>query len=68
MTTTESLIEPQEITFPVTGMMCASCVRRIEKALNKLEGSLSRVLIWPPKKHTSSSTRLRRMLTHARGG
>src|SRR5687767_9425201 len=28
----------QEITFPVTGMTCASCVRRIEKALNKVEG------------------------------
>jgi Cu+-exporting ATPase len=28
----------QEITFPVTGMTCASCVRRIEKALGKVEG------------------------------
>ena len=27
-----------EVTFPVTGMTCASCVRRIEKALNKVEG------------------------------
>ena len=27
-----------EVTFPVTGMTCASCVRRIEKALNRVEG------------------------------
>jgi len=27
-----------EITFPVTGMTCASCVRRIEKALGKVDG------------------------------
>src|SRR6266536_1823601 len=30
--------ETQEVTFPVTGMTCASCVRRIEKALNKVDG------------------------------
>src|ERR687885_93886 len=29
---------PTEVTFPVTGMTCASCVRRIEKALGKVEG------------------------------
>ena len=28
----------QEVTFPVTGMTCASCVRRIEKALVKVDG------------------------------
>lgn len=28
----------QEITLPVTGMTCASCVRRIEKALAKVDG------------------------------
>src|SRR6266545_772703 len=28
----------QEVTFPVAGMTCASCVRRIEKALNRVEG------------------------------
>jgi Cu+-exporting ATPase len=27
-----------EVTFPVTGMTCASCVRRIEKALNRVAG------------------------------
>ena len=27
-----------EVTFPVTGMTCASCVRRIEKALSKVDG------------------------------
>jgi P-type Cu+ transporter len=27
-----------EITLPVTGMTCASCVRRVEKALAKVEG------------------------------
>ena len=28
----------REVTFPVTGMTCASCVRRIEKALTRVEG------------------------------
>jgi P-type Cu+ transporter len=27
-----------ELTLPVTGMTCASCVRRVEKALNRVEG------------------------------
>ncbi len=27
-----------EVSFPVTGMTCASCVRRIERALGKLDG------------------------------
>jgi len=27
-----------ELSFPVTGMTCASCVRRIEKALSKVDG------------------------------
>src|SRR5438270_3512768 len=35
-TTTDA--ETQEITFPVTGMTCASCVRRIEKALGRVGG------------------------------
>ena len=26
------------VTFPVTGMTCASCVRRVERALEKKEG------------------------------
>ena len=30
--------ETREVTFPVVGMTCASCVRRIEKALGKVEG------------------------------
>src|SRR5215217_6783156 len=29
---------PAELSFPVTGMTCASCVRRIEKALAKVPG------------------------------
>ena len=32
--------QPTELTFSVTGMTCASCVRRIEKALAKVEGVL----------------------------
>jgi Cu+-exporting ATPase len=28
----------RELAFPVTGMTCASCVRRVEKALGKVEG------------------------------
>src|SRR5690349_19193813 len=27
-----------EVTFPVTGMTCASCVRRIERRLGKVDG------------------------------
>src|SRR5262249_52769604 len=30
--------KPTEITFPVTGMTCASCVRRVEKALARVPG------------------------------
>jgi Cu+-exporting ATPase len=29
---------PSEVTFPVTGMTCASCVRRIERRLGKVDG------------------------------
>src|SRR5438552_8207609 len=36
--TTNTESTTREITIPVTGMTCASCVRRIEKALNKVEG------------------------------
>ncbi|HEX4744159.1 MAG TPA: heavy metal translocating P-type ATPase [Candidatus Limnocylindria bacterium] len=35
---TTSEQETRDVTFPVTGMTCASCVRRIEKALSKVEG------------------------------
>ena len=37
----QPLISPPdatEVTFPVTGMTCASCVRRIEKALGRVDG------------------------------
>jgi Cu+-exporting ATPase len=37
-TTPTSASGRQQITFPVTGMTCASCVRRIEKALSKVDG------------------------------
>jgi copper ion binding protein len=30
--------DSREVTFPVTGMTCASCVRRIEKALTRVDG------------------------------
>jgi P-type Cu+ transporter len=33
-----SVAMPTQISFPVTGMTCASCVRRIDKALAKVEG------------------------------
>ncbi len=34
----DSKPETRDVTFPVTGMTCASCVRRIEKALAKVDG------------------------------
>jgi len=37
-TVAPTLADVQEVSFPVTGMTCASCVRRIEKALKKVEG------------------------------
>src|SRR5918997_1067797 len=36
--TTEKPAAGTEISFPVSGMTCASCVRRIEKALDKVPG------------------------------
>src|SRR5689334_20597148 len=30
--------QTRQITFPVTGMICASCVRRIVKGLGKVDG------------------------------
>ena len=30
--------EQSEATFPVEGMTCASCVRRVERALTKFDG------------------------------
>ncbi|MBV9170069.1 MAG: heavy metal translocating P-type ATPase, partial [Chloroflexi bacterium] len=40
MTTLEKTPENKatQVSFPVTGMTCASCVRRIEKALGRLDG------------------------------
>ena len=37
-TLVSSASDAQEVSFAVTGMTCASCVRRIEKALKKVEG------------------------------
>ena len=34
----DSKPQTRDVSFPVTGMTCASCVRRIEKALTKVEG------------------------------
>jgi Cu+-exporting ATPase len=36
--TTTTMEEAREVSFPVTGMTCASCVRRIEKALSRVDG------------------------------
>ena len=41
---------PQEVSFAVTGITCASCVRRIEKALHKVEGAREASMIWRPRK------------------
>jgi len=38
MSTTASLSRPNGITLQVTGMTCASCVSRVEKALLKVDG------------------------------
>src|SRR5215471_12344610 len=37
-TTDLTSADATEVTFPVTGMTCASCVRRIEKALGRVDG------------------------------
>jgi P-type Cu+ transporter len=34
----ESDQHPGEVDFPIEGMTCASCVRRVERALTKVEG------------------------------
>jgi Cu+-exporting ATPase len=39
----------QEVSFPVIGMTCASCVRRIEKALKKVDGVQEASVTWPRK-------------------
>src|ERR671936_386419 len=36
--TTDTKAPAATVTLPVTGMTCASCVRRIEKALSRVEG------------------------------
>jgi copper ion binding protein len=36
--TVETQSSTAEVTFPVAGMTCASCVRRVEKALSRVEG------------------------------
>jgi len=36
--TREANGSPREVSLPITGMTCASCVRRVEKALAKVEG------------------------------
>ena len=38
MATVEAPPATQDVTLPVTGMTCASCVRRIEKALGRVDG------------------------------
>ncbi len=38
MTTEQSERKTEEITIPVSGMTCAACVKRVEKALNAVEG------------------------------
>ncbi len=38
-TTLQTVVEaPREVSLPITGMTCASCVRRVEKALAKVDG------------------------------
>ncbi|HUQ16214.1 MAG TPA: heavy metal translocating P-type ATPase [Candidatus Saccharimonadales bacterium] len=39
--TTQTDAHTADISFPVTGMTCASCVRRIEKALSRVDGVAS---------------------------
>src|SRR5687767_8398175 len=38
MTATHATPAQTEIDLPITGMTCASCVRRVEKALGKVDG------------------------------
>ncbi len=44
METTNEKERLARITIPVTGMTCASCVRRAERTLSKKEGVIARFL------------------------
>ena len=44
METTNEKERLARITIPVTGMTCASCVRRVERTLSKKEGVIARFL------------------------
>ncbi len=41
MEATESAAESREITLPIEGMTCASCVQRIEKSVARVPGVAS---------------------------
>jgi hypothetical protein len=44
METTNEKERLARIDIPVTGMTCASCVRRVERTLSKKEGVIARFL------------------------
>ena len=46
-----------EVTLPINGMTCASCVRRVEKALGKVAGVAQATSTWPPRRRRSATTR-----------
>ena len=50
--------DSREVSLPVTGMTCASCVRRVEKALDKVAGRRARrASTWRPRRRRSPTTR-----------
>ena len=46
-----------EVTLPINGMTCASCVRRVEKALGKATGVPPQTSTWRPRRRRSAMTR-----------
>ena len=53
-----ALVQPNEtVSFPVEGMTCASCVNRITRFLNKVDGVVEPTSTWRPSRRQFTLTR-----------